>query len=72
MLKAVNKLYNEEKSDVLKYREKFNARKYKETKKYGYDKNDIIDKIKFDLNVNVKIKSTELSIKSIRKESIYE
>ena len=72
MLKAIDKLYNEEKSDVLKYREKFNARKYKETKKYGYDKNDIMNKIKFDLNVNVKIKSTELSIKSIRKESKYE
>lgn len=69
MKKAINKLYVEEKSDVLKYREKFNARKYNETKLYKYSKNDILNKLKFKINTNVKIKSTELSIKSIRKET---
>lgn len=72
MKKAINKLYVEEKSDVLKYREKFNARKYNETKLYKYSKNDILNKLKFKINTNVKIKSTELSIKSIREETNYE
>ena len=72
MKKAINKLYVEEKSDVLKYCEKFNARKYNETKLYKYSKNDILNKLKFKINTKVNIKSTELSIKSIREETYYE
>lgn len=72
MQKTIDKLYKEEKSDALKYVKKFNAKKYKQTKLYNYSKTDILNLIKFNLNVKVKIKSTELSIKSIRKESKYE
>ncbi len=72
MEKTINKLYTKEKSDALKYVKKFKAKKYKQTKLYNYSKDDILNKIKFNLNVKVKIKSTELSIKSIRKESKYE
>ena len=46
--------------------------KYKETKKLGYKNKDILNKISFKFNTNVQIKSTELSIKSVRKENSYE
>ena len=61
-----------EKADVLKYAEKFYSKKYKETKKLGYKNKDILNKISFKFNTNVQIKSTELSIKSVRKENSYE
>ena len=42
------------------------------TKKLGYKNKDILNKISFKFNTNVQIKSTELSIKSVRKENSYE
>ena len=38
----------------------------------GYKNKDILNKISFKFNTNVQIKSTELSIKSVRKENSYE
>lgn len=72
MNKTIDKLYVKEKADVLKYAEKFYSKKYKETKKLGYKNKDILNKISFKFNTNVQIKSTELSIKSVRKENSYE
>ena len=72
MNKTIDKLYVKEKADVLKYAEKFYSKKYKETKKLGYENKDILNKISFKFNTNVQIKSTELSIKSVRKENSYE
>ena len=72
MNEAIDKLYVKEKVDVLKYAEKFYSKKYKETKKLGYKNKDILNKISFKFNTNVRIKSTELSIKSVRKENSYE
>ena len=72
MNEALDKLYKNEKTDVLKYGERFYARKYKETKKLGYKNKDILDKISFKINTNVQIKSTLLSIKSVRRENNYE
>lgn len=72
MSETTNKLYKEDKADALKYREKFYLKKYSETKKLGYKNKDILDKITFKFNTNVQIKSTELSIKSVRKENGYE
>lgn len=72
MNEAIDKLYVKEKVDVLKYAEKFYSKKYKETKKLGYKNKDILNKISFKFNTNVQIKSTELSIKSVRKENSYE
>ncbi len=71
-LPVIDKLYVKEKADVLKYAEKFYSKKYKETKKLGYKNKDILNKISFKFNTNVQIKSTELSIKSVRKENSYE
>ena len=56
----------------LNMQEKFYSKKYKETKKLGYKNKDILNKISFKFNTNVQIKSTELSIKSVRKENSYE
>lgn len=70
MNQTINKLYKNEKSDVLKYKEKFNVKKYKETKKIGYK--NILDNISFKFDTSVQIKSTQLSIKSVRKENKYE
>lgn len=72
MNEAIDKLYVKEKADVLKYAKKFYSKKYKETKKLGYKNKDILNKISFKFNTNVQIKSTELSIKSVRKENSYE
>lgn len=72
MSETTNKLYKEDKADALKYAEKFYLKKYSETKKLGYKNKDILDKITFKFNTNVQIKSTELSIKSVRKENGYE
>ena len=66
--KASDKLYKENNSDVLKYGEKFYQEKYKEMKKFGYSKNTVTKDIKFNFNVKAQIKSTELSIKSIKGE----
>lgn len=66
MEKSVNKLYKENKADVLGYGDKFYKKKYKEMKKNNYKTNEIVNDISFDFNVNVEIKSTELSIKSIK------
>lgn len=72
MNEAINKLYTKEKADVLKYEKKFYSKKYKETKELGYKNKDILNKISFKFNTNVHIKSTQLSIKSVRKENSYE
>lgn len=72
MSETTNKLYKKDKADALKYAEKFYLKKYSETKKLGYKNKDILDKITFKFNTNVQIKSTELSIKSVRKENGYE
>ena len=66
MNKSINKLYVENKSDVLKYGLKFYQKKYKEMEKYGYKAEEIINNINFDINVNVEINSSELSIKSVK------
>lgn len=69
MSKATNKLYKEEKSDVLGYVLKFYGKKYKEMKKLGYSKEKIKDDISFSFKANVEIKSTELSIKSVKEKA---
>lgn len=69
MKKAITKLYIENKADVLKYGEKFYQNKYKEMKSLKYTKENLIKDISFDFDVNVEIKSTELSIKSIKEAS---
>ncbi len=69
MNQTVSKLYKEDKTDVLKYGEKFYTKKYKETKNLKYNTKDIIEKVKFKFNTNVSVKSTELTIKSVRKEN---
>lgn len=69
MTKATDKLYKEEKSDVLNYGLKFYGQKYKDMKKLGYSKNNIIDDISFSFKTTVRIKSTELSIKSVKEKA---
>lgn len=69
MNQTISKLYKEEKTDTLKYGEKFYTKKYKETKNLKYNTKDIIEKAKFKFNTKVSIKSTELTIKSVRKEN---
>ncbi len=64
--KASNKLYKDNNSDTLKYGKKFYEEKYKEMKKLGYTKKMISEDIKFNFKVKAQIKSTELSIKSIK------
>lgn len=66
MNKATNKLYKEEKSDVLKYGSKFYGKKYKEMKELGYKKSEIVNDVSFNLKTEVNINSTNLSIKSVR------
>ena len=72
MSQTISKLYKNEKTDVLKYKEKFYTKKYKQTKKLGYENKNILDNISFKFDTNVQIKSTQLSIKSVRKENKYE
>lgn len=72
MKQTIHKLYNKEKSDVLKYQKKFFAKKYYETKKLNYNGKDIIENISFKFNTTISIKSTELSVKSVREENNYE
>ena len=43
-----------------------NSKKYKEMEKYGYKAEELINNIDFDINVNVEINSSELSIKSVK------
>lgn len=66
MYKTTNKLYIENKADILKYGSKFYKRKFKTMKYLGYDRKNIIEDISFDLKINVKIETTELSIKSVK------
>ena len=68
MTKATNKLYKEEKSDVLGYGEKFYGQKYKEMKKLNYSKSQITNNVSFSFKTKVIIKSTELSIKSVKEK----
>ncbi len=68
MTKATDKLYKEEKSDVLKYGSKFYGKKYNEMKKLGYKKSEIANDVTFSFNTSVNINSTNLSIKSVREE----
>ena len=69
MYKATNKLYKKENSDVLGYGLKFYGQKYNEMKKLGYSKDNIKEDISFNFKANVEIKSTELSIKSIKEKA---
>ena len=48
------------------YGEKFYGKKYKQMKKLGYDQKDIAKTIQFEFKTNLKIESTELSIKSMK------
>lgn len=66
MVKATDKLYKEEKSDVLKYGSKFYGKRYKEMKKLGYKKDDIANNVSFTFKTEANINSTNLSIKSVR------
>lgn len=66
MVKATDKLYKEEKSDVLKYGSKFYGEKYKDMKKLNYKQEDIVNDVTFNFKTSVNINSTNLSIKSIR------
>ncbi len=68
MTKATDKLYKEEKTDVLKYGSKFYGKKYQEMKKLGLKKGRIADNVMFKFNTSVNINSTNLSIKSVREE----
>lgn len=72
MKKATNKLYIENKADVLDYGDKFYKKKYSEMKKYNYKKEEIVNDISFKFDVNVEIKSTELTIKSVKGASSYD
>ena len=69
MTKATDKLYKKEKSDVLGYGLKFYGQKYNEMKKLGYSKEKIKDDISFSFKTIVEIKSTELSIKSVKEKA---
>ena len=66
MEKAIDKLYFQNKSDALKYGSRFYEQEYKKMKKLGYDKNNIINDISFTFKADVKIESTELSIRSVK------
>lgn len=72
MKKTINRLYKENKSDVLEYGSKFNQKYNKEMKKLGYNPSNIINNISFKLKANTKINSTNLSIKSVKEDSKYE
>lgn len=72
MKETSNKAYLEYQADVLKYGSKFYKTKYKETKKLGYNRKNIKDDIKFSFKTDVKIKSVELSTKSVKEEVSYE
>ena len=72
MKKATDRLYTENKADVINYGDKFYKNKYKEMKKYNYKKEQIANDISFDFDVSVEIKSTELSIKSVKSASSYD
>ena len=63
---TVDKLYKEEKTDVLKYGSKFYEQKYKLMKKYSIKKEDIRENIRFNFNVKSKINSVELSVRSVK------
>lgn len=69
MDKATNKLYKKEKADVLGYGSKFYGQKHKEMKLLGYTKKEIKNNISFKFKTSVKIKSTDLSIKSVKEKS---
>ena len=69
MNKAINKLYKEEKTDILGYGFKFYGQKYNEMKTLGYKKNELAKNISFSLKSKVKIKSSELSIKSVKEKA---
>lgn len=66
MVKATDKLYKEEKSDVLKYGSKFYGEKYKDMKTLNYKQDEIVNDVTFNFKTSVNIDSTNLSIKSIR------
>lgn len=66
MVKATDKLYKEEKSDVLKYGSKFYGEKYKDMKTLNYKQDEIVNDVTFNFKTSVNIGSTNLSIKSIR------
>lgn len=66
---TVDKLYKEEKTDVLKYGSKFYENKYKLMKKYNIKKEDIRNNITFEFNVKSKINSVELSVRSVKENT---
>lgn len=68
-MKVVNKLYKENKSDALKYGEKFYSFKNKDLKKLNIKESNIKNNISFDINAKVKIGRIGLTIKSIKEVS---
>ena len=68
-LKAINKLYKENKSDALMYGEKFYSFKYKDLKKLNIKESNVKNNIAFDINSDVKITRIGLTIKSIKEVS---
>ena len=54
---------------MLGYGSKFYGQKHKEMKLLGYTKKEIKNNISFKFKTSVKIKSTDLSIKSVKEKS---
>ena len=69
MKKLTDKLYKNEKTDVLGCGYMFYSKKYNEMKKYNYKKNNIINDLTFNFKSNIKIQSPNLSIKSIKENN---
>lgn len=68
-LKALNKLYVQNKADALMYGEKFYNGNAKTLKKYNIKENDVKNYINFSLSSNVKLERIGLTIKSIKEVS---
>lgn len=72
MKKTTNAAYKEYQTDILKYGSKFYKTKYKNMKKLGLTRDEIKDDISFKFKAKAKIKSIELSTKSVKEEVEYE
>lgn len=72
MKNATDKIYKDFKTDALNYGSKFYKEKNKEMKKLNIKVEEIKNNISFEIKSDVKIKSTELTINSIKKEKKYE
>lgn len=72
MKKTTDAAYKEYQTDILKYGSKFYKTKYKDMKKLGFTRDEIKDDISFKFKAKAKIKSIELSTKSVKEEVEYE